>query len=104
LVGLESESQGSPPPSVVEATLQLGVDEDAGVGPGGRKPTVADVGDLFRTGQETPASGVYRFIESADAECEPTPEAMEIPLSKDERFPPHRRCKGAVIWELVRFA
>jgi hypothetical protein len=68
----------------------------------GREPTMADVGDRFRTGQVVPVSAVYRFVESADAECEPTPEAMEIPLSKGERFPPHRRCKGAVIWELVR--
>jgi hypothetical protein len=63
-----------------------------------------ETGQLFRTGQEAPVSGVYRFIESADAGCEPTPEAMEIPLSRGERFPPHRRCKGAVIWEFVRRA
>jgi hypothetical protein len=59
-------------------------------------------GSLFRTGQEAPLSGVYRFGESTDAECEPTPGALEIPLSRGERFPPHRRCRGAVIWELVR--
>ncbi|MET9020539.1 YjzC family protein [Actinopolymorpha sp. NPDC004070] len=65
---------------------------------------MTDVGALFRTGQVAPVSGVYRFIESVDAECEPTPEAMKIPLSKGERFPPHRRCKGAVIWELTERA
>lgn len=65
---------------------------------------MAEIGDRFRTGQEAPLSGVYRFVESDDADCEPTPEAMEIPLSRGERFPPHRRCRGAVIWELSRRA
>ncbi|WP_433618507.1 YjzC family protein [Dactylosporangium sp. CA-139114] len=65
---------------------------------------MTDIGDRFHTGQEAPASGVYRFVESSDKTCEPTPAGMEIPLTKGERFPPHRRCNGSVVWELERFA
>ncbi len=58
----------------------------------------------YKTRQEVPVSGVYRFVQASDPDCEPTEEALEVPLSRGERLPPHRRCNSAVEWQLERKA
>lgn len=63
-----------------------------------------ELGSVYKTGDVVPVSGVYRFVKSSDPDCEPTEEALEVPLSRGERFPPHRRCHGAEEWEFIRKA
>ena len=62
-------------------------------------------GDTFNIGEVCQESGVYRLKEgckqSIDSESE---DQREIPLTKGEKFPPCRNCKGKVIWEFVRRA
>lgn len=63
-------------------------------------------GDTFHIGEVCPESGVYRLKGKDCAEgggCE-SEEQREIPLTKGERFPPCRNCKGPVVWEYVRRA
>ncbi len=63
-------------------------------------------GDTFEIGEICPESGVYRLkgksVEKDDG-CD-TEEQREIPLTKGERFPPCKNCKGKVQWEYVRRA
>jgi hypothetical protein len=63
-------------------------------------------GDTFHIGQVCPESGVYRL---KDRDCKNNSNCVsedqrEIPLTKGEKFPPCRMCKGRVIWEFVRRA
>ncbi|WP_353780114.1 hypothetical protein [Winogradskyella sp. 3972H.M.0a.05] len=51
------------------------------------------IGTTRRTGEKCPESGVW---ESQDGYSD------EIPLSKNETFPPNR--KKAVTWKLIRYA
>ena len=65
------------------------------------------IGSTFHTGQKAPVSGVYAFVKHLDdSACSSVSQAeREIPLSKDETFPPHVKCGGkAVVWKLVRYA
>ena len=66
---------------------------------------MASIGDLFRTGQTAPVSGVYAFARHADAvTCPVTPAQREIPLSKGETIPPISGCHHAATWRLARYA
>ena len=63
-------------------------------------------GDTFQVGQVCLESGVYRL---KDNDCKgsnncKSENQREIPLTKGEKFPPCKNCKGAVIWEFVRKA
>jgi hypothetical protein len=58
---------------------------------------LVNIDGLFKTGEEVPVSGGYYFVESKNADCELSSEQAEAPLSKGERFLPHRQCKGAEI-------
>ena len=63
-------------------------------------------GDTFNIGEICPESGVYRL---KDRDCKgngtrDSEEQREIPLTKGERFPPCKNCKGKVVWEFVRRA
>lgn len=61
----------------------------------------------YRTGEQAPVSGVYGFVRHITERfprCVPTPAEQEIPLSKGERFPPHKSCGQGVVWRLVRYA
>lgn len=62
-------------------------------------------GDTFNIGEVCPESGVYRL---KDRDCKgdgcKSEEQREIPLTKGEKFPPCKNCKGPVIWEFVRHA
>ncbi len=62
-------------------------------------------GDTFRIGQVCPESGVYRLKDNCKKNCDyGSEEQREIPLTKGEKFPPCKNCKGEVLWEFVRMA
>jgi len=65
---------------------------------------MANIGDRFKTCQEAPESGVYRWVRCDTPGCSPTEEEREIPLSEGEHFPPCRSCGSAAVWELIRYA
>ncbi len=63
------------------------------------------IGSQYTTGQKAPVSGVYAYVRHTDnTYCLPTPAEARIPLSKDETFPPHRRCGKGVVWQLALYA
>ena len=67
--------------------------------------TNVSVGQVFRTGQTAPVSGVYEFAGHIDGSyCSPTQQERFIPLTQGETFPPHRRCNKGVLWRLSRLA
>lgn len=71
------------------------------------KSRQTEIGETFHTGQKAPVSGVYAFVKHLDGSAclAVSHEERFIPLSKDETFPPHRKCGGkAVVWKLARFA
>ena len=57
-----------------------------------------------RTGQTCSISGHYRFDGYTDGTWSPSPTAQEqnIPLSRNETFPPIRSSNKACYWWLVR--
>jgi len=63
-------------------------------------------GDTFNIGEVCPESGVYRLKNCEKGTCfSRSEEQTTIPLSKGEKFPPCRNCKGtAVKWEFVQKA
>jgi hypothetical protein len=66
---------------------------------------MTDTSTEFHTGQQAPVSGVYRFVRHLEnSDCSPTEEEMEVPLRREERFPPHRHCRAGAAWQLVRRA
>ena len=65
--------------------------------------------ERFKTGQEASVSGVYRLVGTDhDGEVNETntehneDKEIPLPLSRGERFPPHRHCKEAIEWEFIR--
>ena len=68
--------------------------------------TSTTIGSRHRTGETCPVSGVYRFDGYLDGTSNPSPSAdeREIPLSKEETFPPIRSTSKACWWKLVRKA
>ena len=60
-------------------------------------------GDTFNIGEVCEESGVYRLKGKCASSCG-SEEQREIPLTKGEKFPPCRSCKGKVVWEFVRQA
>ena len=65
---------------------------------------MAKIGDTFRTGEVNPVSGDFEFVRHIKRFpwWMPTPEENQIPLSKGERFPPHKSCAKGVIWKLIK--
>jgi len=62
-------------------------------------------GDTFNIGEVCPESGVYRLKDTCKQDPETkSEEQREIPLTKGEKFPPCKNCKGKVVWEFVRRA
>ena len=64
------------------------------------------IGDTFRIGEICQESGIYRLKNCFCDNCAcVSEEQITIPLSKSEKFPPCRNCKGAdVVWEFVQKA
>jgi hypothetical protein len=64
------------------------------------------IGSKYTTGQVALVSGVYRSKGHTNGTiCNASAQERRIPLSKGERFPPHRSCPGAaVIWQLSAYA
>ena len=69
---------------------------------------MAQVGDVFKTGEKVTVSGVYsyeRHVESMTPfTCTPTPEEEQVKLSEGDTFPAHKECNQGVIWKLVKKA
>jgi hypothetical protein len=57
----------------------------------------------FKTGETCVETGRYRFDGYVDGTSSPPPtrEEQEIPLSRDETFPPIRSCNKACWWKKV---
>jgi len=55
---------------------------------------------LYKTGEEAPHAGNYRFVKYTDGTTTPSPTAEEmiIPLSKGEIFPPIRSSNKGAYW------
>ncbi len=66
--------------------------------------TATAVGARRKTGETCPESGRWRFDGYLDGTSSPppTPEEMEIPLSKGETFPPIRSSGKSCWWKLVQ--
>lgn len=47
------------------------------------------IGSVYGTGQEAPVSGNYRCVQ-----CEQAGVTNDLPLAKDDNFPPCSRCKA----------
>lgn len=64
----------------------------------------ARVGSRFRTGQTCVVSGRYQFDGYLDGSSTPSPtlEEREIPLSRNETFPPIRSSEKGCYWKLMR--
>lgn len=58
----------------------------------------------FKTGETCVRSGYYDFDGYVDGSTSPAPTANErqIPLEKDETFPPIRSCNKACWWKFNR--
>lgn len=65
---------------------------------------MAQIGDVFSTGEINPTSGVYRHYSHVSNCPNITQGQFEIPLSRGETFPPYPQCNHAVGWQLVRLA
>jgi len=66
---------------------------------------MANIGDVFSTGQTCQESGVYEYSGHANGPgCSVSPEQREIPLAKGNTFPPVRGCGHAARWKLIRYA
>ena len=67
--------------------------------------TRVQIGSRYRTGEECPVSGNYRFDGYLDGTSTPAPtsDEREIPLSKGGTFPPIRSSQKACWWKLIRF-
>jgi hypothetical protein len=63
--------------------------------------SMSNIGEQFTTGENAPVSGVYRYVRHAQEDCTNKIQDHQIPLSRGEKFPPHRTCSGGVIWELA---
>ncbi len=66
--------------------------------------TSTQTGTRFKTGQTCTVSGRYRFDGYLDGSStpRPTPEEMEIPLTRGETFPPIRSSGKACWWKLAQ--
>jgi hypothetical protein len=58
------------------------------------------IGSTFQTNEIVKESGVYQNM----THDHPADLFKEIPLSKDEKFPPCKGCQTAVTWKLLRRA
>lgn len=56
---------------------------------------------MYKTGQEAPETGNYRFVRYADGTTSPSPTAEEkvIYLKKGNKFPPINSCDKAAWWQ-----
>lgn len=65
---------------------------------------MANIGDRFKTGQVCSESGAYRFDGYVDGSSYPAPtaEEKEIPMSRNETFPPIRSTSKSCWWKLGR--
>jgi len=58
---------------------------------------------LYKTGDQAPQTGSYRFVRYTDGTTYPPPTAQEriIPLSRREVFPPIRSCNKGAYWQQI---
>jgi len=67
---------------------------------------MTQVGDIFKTGEKVPVSGVYsyeRHMESMTPfTCTPTHEEEKVELSEGDTFPAHKERTQGVIWKLTK--
>lgn len=65
---------------------------------------MAQVGELFKTGDKCSATGSYVFEKYTDGTTTPAPTQNErvIPLKQGETFPPIKSCNKGAWWKLQR--
>ncbi len=64
------------------------------------------IGDLYKTGQKSPANAYYRWEKYTDGTRYPRPtaEEMRIHLEKGEVFPPINSCDKGAYWKMTSYA
>ena len=66
--------------------------------------TITTIGTTFKTGENAPVSGDYRFVSHIDGTTNHTPAETLIPLAVGEKFPPCKSCDKGAYWRLERYA
>jgi hypothetical protein len=63
------------------------------------------IGDLYKTGQRSPANAYYEWEKYVDGSRVPPPTAEEkkIKLEKGEVFPPINSCDKAAYWRMTSY-
>jgi len=63
------------------------------------------IGDLYKTGQRSPAHAKYAFDHYTDGTTTPRPtaEEREIILENGEVFPPINSCDKGAFWKMVAY-
>ncbi|MFH1461533.1 MAG: YjzC family protein [bacterium] len=67
---------------------------------------MANIGEKFNIGKICPESGMYKLIEHGcgSGNAQRSENQKAIPLTKGEKFPPCKNCKGEISWELIEKA
>lgn len=64
------------------------------------------IGDLYKTGQRSPANAYYAWDSYTDGTRTPSPTAEErmIKLENSEVFPPINSCDKGAYWKMTSYA
>lgn len=64
------------------------------------------IGEIYKTGQISPANAYYEWSGYSDGTYTPSPTAEErkIRLEKGEVFPPIRSCNKGAFWRMTSYA
>lgn len=64
------------------------------------------IGEIYKTGQISPANAYYEWVGYSDGTYTPYPTAEErkIHLEKGEVFPPIKSCNKGVFWRMTSYA
>ena len=63
------------------------------------------IGDIYKTGQVSPANAYYEWVKYSDGSILPSPtrEERTIHLSNGEIFPPIRSCNKGAFWRMTSY-
>ncbi len=64
------------------------------------------IGDVYKTGQISPANAYYEWSKYSDGTYTPSPtsEERKIHLENGEVFPPIRSCNKGAFWRMTSYA
>ena len=63
-------------------------------------------GEIYKTGEKSPANAYYKWIGYTDGTTSPYPteEEMKIHLEAGDVFPPIRSCNKGAFWQMTSYA